>query len=151
MCGISGIWGGNYPDLISRMVSALHHRGPDDSGIFGDECVSLGMARLAIIDIKPSGHQPMSNPEQTIWIVYNGEVYNFLEQRRYLEKLVISLFPNLILKLYYGFTNTMVMISWRIYVECLPSLFMTNGRALGKNVFCLRVINLVSNRFYTLK
>jgi len=87
MCGISGIWGGRHPDSISRMVSALHHRGPDDSGTYCDECVSLGMARLAIIDIKPTGHQPMSNPEQTIWIVYNGEMYNFQEQRCHLEKL----------------------------------------------------------------
>jgi asparagine synthase (glutamine-hydrolysing) len=87
MCGISGIWGGNDPEAISRMVSALHHRGPDDSGVYCDERVKLGMARLAIIDIKPTGHQPMSNPEQTIWIIYNGEMYNFQEQRCHLEKL----------------------------------------------------------------
>lgn len=87
MCGIAGIWGGRYPDSISKMVSALHHRGPDDSGTYCDEQVSLGMARLAIIDVKPTGHQPMSNPEQSIWIVYNGEMYNFQEQRCHLEKL----------------------------------------------------------------
>lgn len=69
------------------MVAAMHHRGPDDRGVFGDARVSLGMARLAVIDINPTGHQPMSNTGQTIWIVYNGEVYNFQEQRELLEKM----------------------------------------------------------------
>ena len=87
MCGISGIWGSNYSNVVSNMVAAMHHRGPDDSGIYSDEKISLGMARLAVIDINPTGHQPMSNPQQTIWIVYNGEVYNFQEQRAHLEQL----------------------------------------------------------------
>lgn len=87
MCGISGIWGNNHSDVISNMVAAIRHRGPDDSGVYCDENVSLGMARLAVIDLNPTGHQPMSNPEQTVWIVYNGEVYNFQEQRTHLEKL----------------------------------------------------------------
>ncbi len=69
------------------MTGAMHHRGPDDSGIYNDHLVGLGMTRLAVIDLNPTGHQPMSNPEQSIWIVYNGETYNFMEQRAYLEKL----------------------------------------------------------------
>jgi asparagine synthase (glutamine-hydrolysing) len=87
MCGICGIW--NNPDqaAVESMVAAMHHRGPDDSGVFGDARVSLGMARLAVIDLNPTGHQPMSNPEKTIWIVYNGEVYNFQSERDHLEKL----------------------------------------------------------------
>jgi asparagine synthase (glutamine-hydrolysing) len=68
------------------MIAALRHRGPDDSGIFSDERITLGMTRLAVIDVHPTGHQPMSNPDQTIWIVYNGELYNFQEQRSHLEK-----------------------------------------------------------------
>ena len=68
------------------MVTAMHHRGPDDSGIFAHEFATLGMTRLAIIDVNPTGHQPMSNPEKTIWIVYNGEVYNFKSERVLLEK-----------------------------------------------------------------
>ena len=69
------------------MVASMHHRGPDDSGEFFSDNVSLGMARLSIIDTSPSGHQPMSNQEKTIWIVYNGETYNFKEKRKHLEEL----------------------------------------------------------------
>ncbi len=87
MCGICGVWGCLTPEPTNQMVLAMHHRGPDDSGVYFDSNISLGMARLAVIDLNPTGHQPMSNPEQTIWIVYNGEVYNFQEQRRHLEKL----------------------------------------------------------------
>jgi asparagine synthase (glutamine-hydrolysing) len=87
MCGICGIWGHPDPEKVEKMVTALHHRGPDDSGVYHGEVASLGMARLAVIDINPTGHQPMSNPGQTIWIVYNGEVYNFQEQRQHLEKM----------------------------------------------------------------
>ncbi len=86
------------------MVAAMKHRGPDDHGVFTDECVSLGMARLAIIDLNPTGHQPMSNPEKTIWIVYNGEVYNFQSERKLLEKLGYQFISNsdteVILRLY---------------------------------------------------
>ena len=87
MCGICGIWGRPDPEKVEKMVSALHHRGPDDSGTYHGELASLGMARLAVIDINPTGHQPMSDPQKTSWIVYNGEVYNFQEQRQYLEKM----------------------------------------------------------------
>jgi len=87
MCGICGIW--NNPDrsALEKMVTAMYHRGPDDRGFFNDDCVSLGMARLAVIDLNPTGRQPMSNPEKTIWIVYNGEVYNFQSERENLQNL----------------------------------------------------------------
>jgi len=87
MCGICGVFGYPDPDATRRMVQAMHHRGPDDSGVYSDSSISFGMARLAVIDLKPTGHQPMSNHAQTIWIVYNGEVYNFTEQREHLEKM----------------------------------------------------------------
>ena len=83
MCGICGVWGRPDRAAAESMVAALHHRGPDDSGTYQDECASLGMARLAIIDLSPAGHQPMSTPDQLIWIVYNGEVYNFQEKLGY--------------------------------------------------------------------
>jgi asparagine synthase (glutamine-hydrolysing) len=67
------------------MVAAMHHRGPDDRGVYSDSNISLGMARLAIIDLSPAGHQPMSTPDNNIWIVYNGEVYNFQSERKLLE------------------------------------------------------------------
>jgi asparagine synthase (glutamine-hydrolysing) len=87
MCGISGIWGAVHHKAIEKMVAAMLHRGPDDSGFYSDYRISLGMARLAIIDLHPTGHQPMSNAEKTVWIIYNGEMYNFMEQRSHLEKL----------------------------------------------------------------
>ena len=86
MCGICGIWGSCNSEVINSMVSELQHRGPDDSGIFMDEKISLGMRRLAIIDLNPTGHQPMANHDKTIWIVYNGEVYNFQSERKLLEQ-----------------------------------------------------------------
>lgn len=86
MCGIAGIVGSVPPDSISKMVTAMHHRGPDDSGVFTEDGIALGMARLAIIDISRKGHQPMSNPNGSIWIVYNGEAYNFREERDILIK-----------------------------------------------------------------
>jgi asparagine synthase (glutamine-hydrolysing) len=86
MCGICGIFGSKNPTALSRMIAAMRHRGPDDSGYFQEENVSLGMTRLAIIDTSIAGHQPMSNSEKTIWLVYNGETYNFQSERQILEK-----------------------------------------------------------------
>ena len=86
MCGICGIWGRTEPHALERMVRAMKHRGPDDQGVYRDAVVSLGMTRLSVIDLSPLAHQPMSNPEKTIWIVYNGEMYNFRSERGELEK-----------------------------------------------------------------
>jgi len=85
MCGVAGIWNFSDPTNISSMVSSLRHRGPDDQGIYQDRQIALGMTRLAVIDIHPSGHQPMSTPDGNIWIVYNGELYNFKQERQILE------------------------------------------------------------------
>lgn len=68
------------------MVTAMHHRGPDDQGTFSDRQVSLGMTRLAIIDTTSGGHQPMQTPDGGIVLIYNGELYNFREQRELLEQ-----------------------------------------------------------------
>ncbi|MGD0785079.1 MAG: asparagine synthase (glutamine-hydrolyzing) [Sedimentisphaerales bacterium] len=86
MCGINGFsWADQK--LINAMNQATCNRGPDDEGVFTDENVSLGHRRLSIIDLSPAGHQPMCNEDETFWIVYNGEVYNFQEIRWQLEKL----------------------------------------------------------------
>lgn len=104
MCGICGIWDSSNQPAVSAMVKAMRHRGPDDSGIFSAGRVSLGMTRLAIIDLSPAGHQPMSSPDGNIWIVFNGEIYNFREKRAHLEKLGDRFVSNsdteVILKLY---------------------------------------------------
>jgi asparagine synthase (glutamine-hydrolysing) len=67
------------------MIAAMAHRGPDDYGSFRGDGIALGMTRLSILDLTPAGHQPMSNPDQTVWIVYNGEAYNFRDERKILE------------------------------------------------------------------
>ena len=84
MCGISGIAASDQ-DLISRMADLLKHRGPDDSGIFVDNLVSLCNCRLKIIDLTSRGHMPMSNEDGTIWITYNGEIFNAADLRNELE------------------------------------------------------------------
>jgi asparagine synthase (glutamine-hydrolysing) len=84
MCGICGILGSEDKLLISEMCNTIKHRGPDDEGYFLDTNISLGHRRLSIIDLK-SGHQPIHNENETIWIVFNGEIYNFCELK---EKLL---------------------------------------------------------------
>jgi asparagine synthase (glutamine-hydrolysing) len=88
MCGISGIWGDvDAGRLVGVMVGAMHHRGPDDCGVFAEGRIALGMTRLAIIDTSVGGHQPMQNASGTVSIIYNGELYNFRSERRILEEL----------------------------------------------------------------
>jgi asparagine synthase (glutamine-hydrolysing) len=91
VCGIVGFCGKDkFTDeaTLLSMRDTLAHRGPDDSGLYIDteHNVGLGHTRLSIIDLSSLGHQPMSNDSGTIWITYNGEVYNFKEIREELEK-----------------------------------------------------------------
>jgi len=85
MCGICGIWGVGERASVEAMVAALDHRGPDDRGIYQDERVTLGMTRLSVIDLSTGGSQPMSNAQDTIHLVYNGELYNFQSERQIME------------------------------------------------------------------
>ena len=90
MCGIAGMvqtHGDSAVDhaAVHRMCEAIVHRGPDDEGIFVKDGVGLGMRRLSIIDLA-GGHQPVFNEDKTVWIVFNGEIYNFPELRGELEK-----------------------------------------------------------------
>ena len=89
MCGIAGQF--NFQrrepvkrETIVRMARSIAHRGPDDEGFFIDGPVGLGFRRLSIIDLA-GGHQPMSDPEETVWIVFNGEIYNYKELRAELQ------------------------------------------------------------------
>lgn len=86
MCGICGYYGIKDSETIKAMTKILEHRGPDNFGYFSDGKVSLGHRRLSIIDLSEKGKQPMSNEEGTVWITYNGEVYNFQELRTELEE-----------------------------------------------------------------
>ncbi len=80
MCGIAGIAGQPDRASVSLMCEVLQHRGPDDEGIYSDIQVCLGMRRLAVIDL-PGGHQPIQNEDGRLRIVFNGEIYNYLELR----------------------------------------------------------------------
>src|SRR5215831_18002914 len=89
MCGIVGISGTELTenaaarDLIARMLGVIEHRGPDDEGHYIEPGVAMGMRRLAIIDLA-NGRQPISNEDGSIWIVFNGEIYNYRELRELL-------------------------------------------------------------------
>ncbi|HEV2397909.1 MAG TPA: asparagine synthase (glutamine-hydrolyzing) [Candidatus Sulfotelmatobacter sp.] len=88
MCGICGKLGFEPARAVSRalitdMLDTIRHRGPDDEGIYLGSQVGLGFVRLSIIDLV-NGHQPLSNEDGTIWIVFNGEIYNYRELRAFL-------------------------------------------------------------------
>src|SRR4051812_1090179 len=94
MCGIAGFVespsiGSPLPApdrsaLVTAMCRAIRDRGPDDTGAWIDGGVGIGMRRLSIIDLA-TGHQPIHNEDRTLWVVFNGEIYNFRELRRELE------------------------------------------------------------------
>jgi asparagine synthase (glutamine-hydrolysing) len=87
MCGITGVAGSlrTEPATLQRMTDRLRHRGPDGEGSFWDDQVGLAMRRLAIIDLN-TGDQPIFNEDRSVCVVYNGEIYNFLELRTELER-----------------------------------------------------------------
>jgi len=90
MCGIAGILSHSQPVAATAaraMADAMAHRGPDDAGAWADHHCALAHRRLAIIDLSPAGHQPMANDDESLWIVFNGEIYNFQTLRHELEGL----------------------------------------------------------------
>ena len=115
MCGIAGIIDfKNHQDmqpLLQRMAGFLHHRGPDAAGLYLDDGVGLGHARLSIIDLA-GGDQPIHNEDHSVWIVYNGEVFNYPELREELISRGHS---------FYTTTDTEVIV--HLYEEMGPALF----------------------------
>ena len=90
MCGIAGILNiglGSKPsmDALKSMISLIHHRGPDGYGYFSDSDIGLAHARLSIIDIE-GGKQPIHNTNSSVWVVFNGEIFNYIELRSELKK-----------------------------------------------------------------
>ena len=89
MCGIAGIINFKNPEnkreLLTRMVNLMHHRGPDASGLYLHGPVGLAHARLSIIDLSSAGIQPIHNEDRTVWIVFNGEIFNYPDLKIELE------------------------------------------------------------------
>ena len=90
MCGIAGKYyfdsGRSVDrDVIDAMTDAMSHRGPDDRGLYSKKNIALGHRRLSILDLSPAGHQPMSNEDGTIWLVFNGEIYDYKRLRGVLQ------------------------------------------------------------------
>jgi len=90
MCGIVGTldWSGEHPPdvgLLKRMLGIIRHRGPDEFGLYVDHQVGIGCARLSIVDLS-TGQQPIPNEDRSLWIVFNGEIYNHPELRVQLEQ-----------------------------------------------------------------
>ena len=88
MCGICGKLNFDResrvsPTLLKAMADSIQHRGPDDEGFYFSGQVGLGFRRLSIIDLA-GGHQPLSNEDESVWIVFNGEIYNYKELRQFL-------------------------------------------------------------------
>ena len=90
MCGIVGVVNTREaepiaPEMIGQMLAMIRHRGPDEFGVYHDDWAGLGSARLSIIDLS-GGQQPIGNEDGTLWIVFNGEIFNYIELRPDLER-----------------------------------------------------------------
>lgn len=144
MCGIAGIVGGANTGPVEvaeirSMCNALTHRGPDDEGLRVEGPVGLGMRRLSIIDLA-GGHQPVHNEDETIWVVFNGEIYNFLELRSELEdrghRFYTKTDTEVLVHLYEDFGSDLVqklrgMFGFALYDSRRRSLLLARDR-LGK-------------------
>lgn len=126
MCGIAGF---NFDDknLIKEMCSSISHRGPDDSGYYTDKFASLGHRRLSIIDLSKKGKQPIHNEDKTVWVIFNGEIYNFQDIKDELEKRGHTFYTN---------TDTEVIVhAYEEYKEDCVKLFR------GMFAFCIYDLN----------
>src|SRR5262245_44775427 len=84
MCGIAGHVGDGSAEALAAMLLLLKHRGPDGEGVHVEPGIGIGMVRLAVIDVA-GGRQPMTNEDESFWLVQNGEIYNFRELRSRLQ------------------------------------------------------------------
>jgi asparagine synthase (glutamine-hydrolysing) len=153
MCGIVG-FGSTEPlpedGLLVASRDALRHRGPDDAGLWRspDGRVAFGHRRLAVIDLSPSGHQPMSDASGQLWLTYNGEIYNYLELKEELEKKGYAFHTasdtEVILAAYQAWgTDCLVhlngMFAFGLYDAANRRLFLARDRAGEKPLFYRRM------------
>ena len=115
MCGIAGYLGDFAAELLPRMNQSQAHRGPDGQGVWSSGRVGLAHVRLAILDLSPSGHQPMSDARGRVTLVFNGEIYNYRELRARLEREGATLRGS-------GDTEVLVELLARHGRRCLPWL-----------------------------
>ena len=143
MCGIAGMVGRHdeqvHSEQVHRMCQTIVHRGPDDEGIYARGPVGLGMRRLSIIDLS-GGRQPIHNEDESVWVVFNGEIYNFPELRQELEarghtfythsdtEVIVHLYEEMGVEC---FKKLRGMFAIAIYDERKKSLFLGRDR-LGK-------------------
>ena len=131
MCGIAGVVrfakdAQIDTAVLRRMCAAMIHRGPDDEGIYSEGKVGLAVRRLSIIDLA-TGHQPISNEDGTLWIVFNGEIYNHLTLREQLIARGHRYRPTATPKPSFTSMKSTDEPASTICVACLPLLFGTRG------------------------
>lgn len=152
MCGIVGIYNHSNNkhidnDVMHRMCNVIIHRGPDDEGIHIDNKIGLGIRRLSIIDLQ-TGHQPIHNEDKTLWMVLNGEIYNFLQLRETLEakhKFYTKTDTEVIIHLYEDYGHKCVdhlrgMYAFAVWDEKKQELFIAKDR-IGKKPLYYTVHN----------
>lgn len=141
MCGIAGVINSSEDlpagrSILEDMLKSIYHRGPDDEGVYLDDDAALGIRRLSIIDLK-TGHQPIHNEDKSVWIVYNGEIYNFPELKEELRKKGHNFYTEtdteVIIHLYeeYGFDcveKLSGMFAFAIWDKRKKSLFLARDR-----------------------
>ncbi|MFH0756046.1 MAG: asparagine synthase (glutamine-hydrolyzing) [Bacteroidota bacterium] len=121
MCGIAGLYNSHNdhtdPGRIRQMLMQIQYRGPDESGIYMGEGIGMGSVRLSIIDLA-QGQQPMADEDGTLWIVFNGEIFNYIELRKELEELGYRFRTN-------SDTEVLLLLFRQYREKCLP---MLNGQ-----------------------
>ncbi len=147
MCGIAGFLGLEDRDLLKKMCDVIEHRGPDDFGLYIDRGIGIGSRRLSIIDLE-GGHQPVHNENKTVWIVFNGEIYNFPELKRLAEKKGHRFYTNcdteVIVHLYEIFGESCVkylrgMFAFAVWDFNKKMLFLARDRVGKKPLYYTRV------------
>jgi asparagine synthase (glutamine-hydrolysing) len=139
MCGIAGYFGKGDKTVLKKMVDQFIYRGPDDEGFYIDEKCGLGHRRLSIMDLSSSGHQPMANEDKTVWIAFNGEIYNFKDLKNSLRdkhQFIGQSDTEVILHLYEElgedvFSKLMGMFSIAIYDRINQKIILARDR-IGK-------------------
>jgi len=143
MCGICGFTGFKDDELLHRMTDVIKHRGPDGEGYYTSDEVNLGVRRLAIIDLK-TGDQPIYNEDKSIVVIFNGEIYNYLELRKQLESKGHRFYTNtdteVIVHLYEEYKENCVqylcgMFAFAIWDSKEKQLFLARDRLGIKPLF----------------